>query len=150
MSPTRPALFTVRLLGTLFVLAAGLAVFAFVRGAGTLPGGPYVVTPPERMDPLNVERLERALADGSRPRRLDVSFLGFRQDAGRDYVVVAASSREGPVHLHVRVLDWDGTLRRLRDTGGYRHARLRGFEWDVATLDGRRELVYRTMQSVVD
>ncbi len=150
MSRARPVTAVIRLLGTLVVLAAGLAALMFVTGAGKLPGGPYVASSPDRMAPENLDRLERAFSASGRDRQLDVTLVGFREEDGRDYVVVAADSRQGPVFLHARVLDWDPALRRLRDAGGGSGARLRGFAWDVATLGQRRELIYRGMESVAD
>jgi len=140
----------IRLFGTLTVLAAGLAVLMFLTGAGKLPGGPYAESNGDHMNPVNAERLERAFTSTGRDRRFDVRFVRFRQDGDREYVVVVANSRQGPVYLHVRVLDWDPTLRDLRDRGGHAHATLRGFSWDHATLGTRRELIYRGMDAVAD
>ncbi len=150
MTHVRPGTVVVRLFGTLTVLAAGLAVLMFLTGAGRLPGGPYLPSSGDLMNPVNAERLEKAFTATGRERRFDVRFVRFRQDGDRDYVVVAADSRQGPVYLHVRVLDWDATLRQLREDGGHEHARLRGFSWDHATLGTRRELVYRGMDAIAD
>lgn len=150
MSHDRPGAVVIRLFGTLTVLAAGLAVLMFLTGAGKLPGGPYVPSTADQMNPVNAERLEQAFTSTGRERRFDVRFVRFRQDGDKDYVVVAADSRQGPVILSVRVLDWDATLRQLREDGGPAHVRLRGFTWDHATLGTRREMIYRGMDGVAD
>jgi hypothetical protein len=73
--------------------------------------------------------------------------LERRED--KDYMIIYVQGQSLCAKGYVRVQDWKG-IENLRDYGGYSGAGLSGLRLNISEINGKVELVYAGIDSIID
>jgi hypothetical protein len=115
-----------------------------------LPGGPYTDSKPGKINRQNHQLFKEYLESQGMDFRYNMYFWDFLAQGEKTYLTVFESEGGKRIYFHLLVKNWDDRLSEIYNAGGYRHALLKGLEWDYDSVDGVQEMIYTGITKIVD